>query len=338
MQQPSCKKYITSFALLLDKIDPETISENSYCKKYLTHLLHHKIYYLHIYADVLDRLIIASQKKIAEIIATDIGTGNGLLGIFAKYCGFKKIFCNDINANFLQAAETLALKMAIDIDGFLLGDINQVKSFLVAEKINAVMATDVIEHIYDLDEYIGTLHDINPEMTSVFTTASNPENYFKVKQLQRWQIRDEEKGYDGDEADSNPHEAFLEMRKKIIRKHFKQLAENDILLLAKTTRGKIEKDIVKAVEIFISDGTVPVPAEDLNTCDPFTGSWTERILPIKKYEDIYSKHEFSLKIYVGFYNSRTPGLKKHINYIRNVLIFISGKKNSPFIGIVGYKK
>jgi 2-polyprenyl-3-methyl-5-hydroxy-6-metoxy-1,4-benzoquinol methylase len=84
-------------------------------------------------------------------VLVDYGAGNGLLGIFAKYCGFKKVYVNDISAIFIEASKQLAKVLDISIDGFIEGDCDKVLEFTKEnDKVDAVVGTDVIEHVYRL--------------------------------------------------------------------------------------------------------------------------------------------------------------------------------------------
>src|SRR3954471_10996003 len=107
------RQNIPQFEKLLDNVNVESSSSELYCRKYLGHLLQHKRYYLTIYADVLEKLISHSNQKAADILLIDFGAGNGLLGIFAKFCGFKKLFINDIDEKFITAARNLALQINV---------------------------------------------------------------------------------------------------------------------------------------------------------------------------------------------------------------------------------
>ena len=173
---------ITAFEKLLDAVIIDETSPEIYCRKYLGHLLHHRKYYLAIYADVLEKLISHSEKTASEISLIDFGAGNGLLGIFSKYCGFKNVFINDIDKKFVDASRKLAKQVNVPIDDYIPGDIHAVQSFFKNELPDAIVGTDVIEHIYSLEDFFSTIKKINPSMVSVFTTASNPKNYFKIRQ------------------------------------------------------------------------------------------------------------------------------------------------------------
>jgi len=342
MQAPeNFNEYIIAFEKKLELVVVDDITGALYIKKYLAHLLEHKKYYLAIYADVLHKLLQHSSKNKTCTLLIDYGAGNGLLGIFAKFCGFKKVFLNDIDTKFTDASGKLASQLNIKMDGYITGDIGAVQTYFKNELPDAIIGTDVIEHIYNLDSFFKAIQQMNQSMVTVFTTASNPGNYFKVRMLKKMQLKDEmEGGTPGDHIffGESALEPFLNVREKIIRKHSDGLSELKILELAKATRGMNKQDIVAAMDIYNVSGQVPVPPHGANTCDPLTGCWTERILPIKTYRLLYNSAGFKTTFYNGFYNIYEIGFKNYLKKILNAGIAIFGKKIAPYIIIVGHKK
>ncbi|MBC7866051.1 MAG: hypothetical protein H7X88_00830, partial [Gloeobacteraceae cyanobacterium ES-bin-316] len=207
--------------------------------------------------------------------------------------------------------------------------------------IHAVIGTDVIEHIYSLDHFFAFIAEINTEMLTVFTTASNPHNFIKNRKLKKLQLQDELQG--GDPSDSvlagaEKNEAFIVLRRKIIEDNFPSFNHDEVIQLSQVTRGLNKPSILKAVNLLLTTGKMPEPDIHVtNTCNPLTGSWTERILPIKKYQEIYSSNGFYLQVHNGFYNNHAAGLKKYLNIILNIIVKIAGKYAAPFISLVGYK-
>jgi 2-polyprenyl-3-methyl-5-hydroxy-6-metoxy-1,4-benzoquinol methylase len=332
------RQYISAFAKKLQIIVPDDISKELYCKTYLSHLLQHKIYYLAIYADLLSKLLKHSVKIKSSVSLIDFGAGNGLLGLFAKFCGFNRVFINDNNADFLAASKNLALQLNINIDGFIEGDIDKVQEYFTNEVPDAIVGTDVIEHIYNLEFFFKVLMQMNPEMNSAFTTASNPGNYFKVKKLKKLQLIDEFRGgTPGDMSITGESQAepFIKTREQIIRKHTSSLTDDAILELAKTTRGKNEQDIIAAINKYNISGELPAsPRHETNTCNPLTGSWTERILPLDEYISIYNGAGFHPRFYNGFYNDFEGGIKSYAKKLLNLSIPVLGNKIAPYIIIV----
>jgi hypothetical protein len=337
--QTSFKKYIPLFEEKLRSLDVESLSMAPYCQRYLNHLLHHSKYYLTIYAEVLEKVKQASNIPVIDMCLLDYGAGNGLLGLFAKFCGFGKVLINDIDEPFLIASQILSKAVNIDIHQFILGDLEVIKQQPIPQKIDALVATDLIEHIYDLDEFVATIAIINPHMISVFTTGSNPENTFKARQLMKLQIRDEFIGGDADDASLFGHEShgsYLKMRENVIRNIAPELEENLILTLAKLTRGKNRKDIITAVKNYQSKKEIPVLiAHQTNTCHPETGSWTERLMPISTYKSIFKKHQFFLQVSAGFYNQYQSGIKGICLQVLNKILWIFGFRLAPFIFLTG---
>lgn len=341
----SLLSYIPAFSKKISALDTRKLTLAPYPHTYLQSLLRHHLYYLHIYAHVLDKLIANINKARQEIVLIDYGAGNGLLGMFAKQCGFEQVYLNDRSEDFIEAARQLSTALNIPIDGFIIGEWNEVAdAFEQGTKPDAVIGTDVIEHIYDLEAFLEGIHILNPMMTTVFTTASVTANPFKTKQLMRLQYNDEfygsnaEHAMPGDEYAGLP---FAEIRKKMILQIQPTLNENDLLKIATATRGLNEKDIIEAVEDFSKTGVVPNPPQHpTNTCDPVTGSWTERLLTVQEYETIYNKAGFSLSVYNGFYNRWQGGIKSLILGMMNKTIALLGKRGSfitPFITLVGKK-
>ncbi len=342
MQQPwSCKAKIPSFASKLETLHIDSLAISDYCRRYLFHLQSHHLYYLAIYAQVLDSLIQHSLKKIEEISLVDYGAGNGLLGIFAKHCGAKQVILCDQDGDFVNASRLTAAALVIGVDRFVTGEMNALSDAVHGSPVDAVVGTDVIEHIYSLDDFFAGIKNINGQMLTVFTTASNPGNYFKVLQLKRLQRKDEEDGSDPTDfvlAGAEKHDSFLQIRERIIRADFPGLPAEQYILLATQTRGLIQDDIRKAATAYLAKGELPEPdAKSCNTCHPLTGSWTERVLPLEEYNRLYKKYGFSLEVRSGFYNVYGKGLKKIVNKIRNLVITLTGKNTAPFITLIGFK-
>jgi hypothetical protein len=333
---------IMAFAQMLNLADIDSIEMSAYAKRYLKHLLIHKNYYCRIYAHVLGVGLQNAGLNKEEICLVDYGAGNGLLGIFAKFCGFKNVYINDLSPDFIDASKVLAKALSTGIDGFIVGDINDVGEYFSSVKPQMIVGSDVIEHIYKLDFFFERLRQVSPTIITVFSTASNPKNYFKVRQLKKLQTRDELFGGTiadnplyGD-ADTPP---FLKTRQNIIRNYALNLPEEKIHELATLSRGLQKKDIEAAVAKFIINGEMPLMIlDDTNTCDPITGSWTERILSIEAYNTLYSTAGFNLKIYNGFYNGNNNSIKGLILRGVNLLVILAGIRLAPFITLVGYPK
>ncbi|MCY7423115.1 MAG: class I SAM-dependent methyltransferase [Chitinophagaceae bacterium] len=340
------QQYIKPFSDRLASIEVEKLQMEEYPATYLGQLLHNKVYYLHMYAAVLHAVNKQGGLKKADLVLVDYGCGNGLLGLFAKFCGCKQVYLNDHNPQFLKAAKLLSKAISIEVDAFIDGDINDVELFFKgASGPDAIIATDVIEHIYNLQDFFITIARINNNMVTVFTTASVKANYFKSKQLIKLQHKDEHTGSNALHASSeNPYAGlpFKLIREQIIKSYTPELAVDELAELIIATRGLNKVDILQAVDVYKSSGKIPEPpAHATNTCDPITGSWTERLLTIEEYRKLYENAGFTLSMQNGFYNEWHGGAKSIVLKQANKLIRLMGKRGecvTPFITLTGKKR
>src|SRR6476660_5451299 len=149
-------KFIPAFSQQLQLALPHQL-EDLYPRKYLEHLLSHRNYYLGIYSQLLNKLFNSGMATPNAAVLVDFGAGNGLLGLFAKFCGVRTVYINDRDPHFLNASKILAAQLGITIDGFIEGDIESVASFPFTTPPGIIAGTDVIEHIYDLDIFFETI-------------------------------------------------------------------------------------------------------------------------------------------------------------------------------------
>ena len=220
-----------SFIDKLNVVNAQAIPGN-YCRTYLQHLLLHIEYYLEIYEQLFEIVQTKCTRDKSEISIVDYGSGNGLLGLYALHYGFKKVVLIDSDRNFVQASAFLSQQLRMPCD-IIEGDVNELLSI---PAIDAIVGTDVIEHIYNLDEMMGVVKKLNPYMVTVFTTASNPANYLKIRELMRLQLKDELEGNSESDPEYN-HPPFLEIRRSIIRSALPDVDKLVIDQLAENTRG-----------------------------------------------------------------------------------------------------
>lgn len=330
------QQYIPSFAKLLSNINAADICSNAYAADYLHKILEHKIHFLHIYADALNKAFDAADCLPAKATLLDFGCGNGVLALFAKYCGVQEVHASDVNADFVIAAQHLSKQLNIELNGWIIGDENSLTKHFAKRQPHIIVGTDVIEHVYNLDRLFSIIQLLNRNMITVFTTASVAENPFKSKYIKKLQQEDE---YTGSNLLHSNHPfagwPFLQVRKQLIQTMFPELQDETILLLANATRGLQQNDIKLAVEHYVQNNILPTLPDNDNTCDPVTGSWTERLLTVTAYKKIYHQYDFQLTVYHGFYNSFEPGFAGIIRKLANGLVKLLGIKLAPFIVLVG---
>ena len=128
-------------------------------------------------------------------------------------------------------------------------------------------------------------------MYLLFTTASTPFNPYVQQRLHKMMI--------GCESGSLESPNYYTLREQFITKLCPAFSPKEVETWARQTRGLTYPDIQKAIE----KKSLPSPEDPYNTCDPATGNWAERILPIQTYEDLLAPYQFKLKVEKGFYNA-----------------------------------
>lgn len=283
---------------------------SDYNQGYIKNLIPNLDYYFKIYRQAINCLnIIDTRSK--NII--DFGGGHGFLSIFLKTLGFNVIYC-DINENSARTINIIKQQLGIGPDYIISGSTQELVDFCNEKniQIDYLIATDLIEHVYNLDDFFGLMQILNPKIKMVFTTGSNPYNPLKTLQLRKMMLHDEK------------HYRYP-ARLQYIIENFNHLEPSIIRKIASRTRGYNYKDIHKSTELFMLSGILPHKIEAFNTCDPENGNWDERILPFKSYKASAIKSNFNIHFLKGEYNNnRKNPLKKNIVNIVNRLIHTSG--------------
>lgn len=331
-------KEIPAFEQLLDNIRIDTSSSLTYPQRYLDHLLQHRRYFLEIYSQVLSAALEQTGKTIDQIHLLDYGCGNGLMGLFAGFCGCRQVTLLDIDPDFTTAAQAVSLQIRIPVT-VITGDLDQTSDLLKATPPDIVAGTDVIEHIYRLDEFLASWKMINPRVVLCFSTAANPHHPLKRRRIMALQRKDEWiGGQPGDDVlfGETAHPSFRSIREQLIREAAPSLSDEALKQLINRTRGLKKSDIREAVSHYQQTQLLPPePAHPTNTCHPLTGSWTERLLSIHTYRSLFENAGFSFAYLPGSYDVQKTGIQKIINRWLNRLIGLMGIRLAPYIILIG---
>jgi glycosyltransferase involved in cell wall biosynthesis/2-polyprenyl-3-methyl-5-hydroxy-6-metoxy-1,4-benzoquinol methylase len=273
----------------IKKTDFNRADISDYNRQYINRLLPHLAYYFDIYIQTLAAL---PSMQPGQNPVVDFGGGHGFLGLFLKSLGYEVIYC-DINPLSVKTISWIKQEWGFGPDYIIQGGADELKVFCESKQIKPgwLIATDLIEHVYDLSAFFRMLKQINPDFEMVFTTGSNPKNSYKCRQLRRF-MKAEEKTY-------------LSVRKYFISNNSQGLNEAEIDKLALLSRGKTLTDIQKILDNYRETRIFPRPLQDpYNTCDPETGNWSERILPLGEYKQLASEAEFQATFELGFHNEK----------------------------------
>ncbi|MFN3404012.1 MAG: hypothetical protein ACK40G_07945 [Cytophagaceae bacterium] len=202
---------------------------------------------------------------------------------------------------------------------------------------------DVLKHIYNLNEWFEKAYKINGSFAIIFMTSANPHNPFIRKRILKLHFRAEHLGRKKTEGwkERDIEKPFYEIHKQLIKEFAPQLSENEIIFLARETRGQRQDDIQISTNEYINTGSISYkPDHPSNTCDPYTGNWTERLLyPIQLKELVQSKG------FKGSYTNSFYCYSKHkklnlVKFLLKIFIKIIGQTNlllSPSYTITALK-
>ena len=309
----------------LKALDYQRLPISDYSRHYILRMLPDIEYYLDIYQRSLDLMLRQVGKKASEVTMIDYGGGHGFLSFTAKKMGIGKVIYIDINPHAAETARVLATELGNGPDHVLQGDAGILRKWCQLNAIlpDALLGMDVIEHIYRLEDFFSDIFATNPHIYMLFTTGSTPFNPHVAKRLHRIMQADE-LGHDGQEG-------FFQLRKKHILKHYPEMKDWEADIWATDTRGLTYPDILTAIDTHTPNTDI----DTYNTCDPTTGSWTERILPITTYQTMVAPYHAKVSIRLGHYNVYRKGLKGILSRLANLLLHIPiARPLAPFITLI----
>jgi hypothetical protein len=331
----------------LEGIDIATLDVSDYTKKYFGSLLNTLQSNLQKYAYILVWSIANTEIPLNKLVFLDYGGGSGMLSLLAKECKIGTVIYNDIYDVSARDAQLIAKSIGNQADYYIPGDIDTVIEFLIDKSINcnAIANYDVIEHIYDIEEFLKKMALISDSNLRVFfSSGANPYNPLikrkLVKNHHRCELLDREQVFGRKQRD--PLESYSKIRTRVIKNLNQDLSDDQVAYLAGATRGLIEYDIKKAVDEYVTRGTVTLkqkyPQYPTNTCDPHTGNWAEHLMDIYQLRNVLESANFQAHIWCGYYGDSNTVLKRLTARSLNLLIKVSGRYGlvfSPFFTLCG---
>lgn len=306
-------------------IDFDSLPISTYNKEYIRRLRPALSYYLNIYARCLtEGMKMAGVSDIRALRLVDFGGGCGFLSLLAARAGARQVIYVDLNPQSVETVQVLKQTLGFGPDVVLSGSSDVLAAWSRREeKPQLLVATDMIEHVYDLPRLFRELAEVNDGLAMLFTTASTPFNPWVKRRLHRW-MDDSERG-----TMEQPN--YRTLRLEYLRKQCPRASEEELERWADLTRGLVYEDIRKALETGIFP---PLPGRH-NTCDPRTGNWMERILSLAAYKQLAAGIGYSLEVEKGFYNEeRESRAAAWVCRLLNGLIRATGRLGlclAPFI-------
>lgn len=111
----------------------------------------------------------------------------------------------------------------------------------------------------------------------------------------------------------------------------KQLKNSELEFLARNSRGLREDDIEKMVNDYIIKGETNYMIDHpTNTCDPYTGSWTEKLIYLKQLKSFLENNNLLVDITGSLYCYSNNKILNIIKFFLNQLIKMSDQKSLFF--------
>lgn len=315
----------------LSKIDVNSLNISSYNKRYLNDYIRELPFYMPLYSQLMAKAIENLNCSVEQAIFVDYGGGTGLLSAFAKEVGFKTVIYNDIYDVSVSDAATIFKSIGITINHFICGDIDVLKDFLTKHGIspNIICSMDVLEHIYNVNDWFRRAMQINGSFAVVFTTSANSHNPIISKRLKKLHNRAEyigrEKNLGWKERDLE--RPFLEVRRLMIYEYSQSLSKSEIEHLATLTRGQKQSDIQKSIDEYLEKGAIsftnPHPT---NTCDPYTGNWAEHLINTDELKNQLKKFGFEVKFENNFYSYSKNLMVNLAKWVLNFKMALIGRR------------
>ena len=280
-------------------------------------------------AHILYESIQRCNKPVNEIKAIDYGAGLGTLFMLGGMLGCKQFDYNDHLPDWKPTAAAICKVAGINITNFVLGDINAVTYFAMANnfRYDIVVSRNVIEHIYSLPEFYSVLYKHNPNAVIYSTTTANFHN--PAMRLYHIYIHKKvEKKY------------YRQQRIEEIKKIQPLIPIDQLTKLTQLTRGKGKQDFIDAVKNFTNGDTIKTDATlRSNTCDCIIGVWSEHLLNKREYATIITDAGFKMEFTAGYWDTHYAFAAINVlAKIFNSIILMLGKKNgcllSPFVNVV----
>ena len=272
-----------------------------------------------------------------DLVFLEYGGGTGFLSLLSKVLGVGTVIYSDIYNVSCKDAKEIAQTLGYQANYYIEGGIDELVEFFSSAKLvaDSIASYDVLEHIYDIDDFCTKLYGIcHKGTTMMHASGANIFFYPYVKSVQKKQkeieTRDREEEWGHKQRDCTL--AYLGERKKIIMEYSPSLSENEIAMLASNSRGLIKDDILKFVDRYIECGESSKLIEHpTNTCDPHTGNWAEHLMNPYYLQEALSINGFEVTVLPGYWGNPNSFLKSAIANILNRAIRIFSTQISLYI-------
>ena len=323
------EKTLRLFQNKAETVVPKALPISAYNQRYLSEHLSRLFSLMKRIGFFLAWVIKDSQRPYKDLVLVEYGAGTGLPCCVAKLLGIGTVIYSDHFAPSCEDAKAIHHAFGTEADAYVCGELEEIIEYLKSKQLacDALISSDCIEHIYDVDKFLMLHKDIpGNRLTVAHSSGANSKNPFRVRQLKKYHIQREYLGFQVKEGHKPTElgESYLEVRRRLIREYAPDLSVDIIDKLATHTRGMRKEDIYAAVDTFRKMATLPpLPAHPTNTCDPLNGNWAEHLLDFHHLVEVMNAAGFSAQIVPGYYAGTTP-LRRLVLPMLNLAIRAAG--------------
>jgi len=316
----------------LAKLDLNSLGISEYNQQYLRNKIASLEHTLQLYGYLVLLSLSPERIDVDDCTVLDYGGGSGIFSFLAKEMGVGRVIYNDIYDVSCRDVKQLGRALSLELDDVVCGDVDDLISYVKEHSIivNAIASYDVIEHIYDIKDFLRKMALLSRfPFRVVHASGANTKNPFYVRRTTRIQTQAEYKGIERKWGwkERDTLRSYLDIRREIIRSYQPDLSRVEVEELARRTRGLRKDDIERSIDEYREKGDITYcPDHPSNTCDPYTGNWAEHLMKTELLEQTLADSDFSVRILSGYYGSSGGKPKRIIKNLFNVVIRILGRK------------
>ncbi len=268
------------------------------------------------------RMALNDLPDLGEMVLVDHGGGTGMTGMLAKLAGVGTVIYNDIDSKMLDTAQCVAVATGAPSDHYVLGGFDALTAYLgeMGVRCTTLVSYDVIEHVYDMDEFIAALGRLPGARHAVLMSSGanlfSPRCLLSTIPIQRRAERESKTMCRGivrelaPDVSADEGDRLAAATRGCIRAGIEQIVRH-----CRET-GSIRRNVLSGVNRFDPYGT--------NTCHPETGWWAEHFMNPWYLRRRLAEEEFEAVVEMGRYGRPTGVAKRAGAQAINSLIRLAG--------------
>jgi 2-polyprenyl-3-methyl-5-hydroxy-6-metoxy-1,4-benzoquinol methylase len=287
------------------------------------------IYTLKTSALLLYKAIKAANKPLDQIELLDYGAGVSTLYVLAKKIGLKKVYYSDLMQEYADISKEIDAIFEISMDDYIVGDIEDIAKYCKEQnyQIEIITSRNVIEHIYDLENYFHTIYKFYPNSIIYNSTTANWGN--PIVHLQHIYIH------------YKNWKNIKKEKEKYVRKFIPISEIENIDIFLEKSKSLGARDFDEAIQKYKSTKKISKYKKDYTNISVWEGNWSERLMSYNFLKQI--NKNYNIEIIPGLWDENSSKIynllfSKLLNWIIKIVGNNLGKYISNYIFVVAIPK